>query len=232
MVITGLMGLLGKNNMNILNIDNKDCTLENFVGKLIINYNCNLFVKGSCDVLIIDNKSDLNITLDNDAFLTITFFSNNKKIGNKINVTQNNNSSIKLADVFTNEKEINETITCNVNGKNNKANIIINGILNFDANIDASINVLNTSKNNELLEDIKVYENGGIATVKPDLLVYTSDVSANHKCVLTNLNNEDDFYLSSKGLDKNECEKLIKTGFMLKEISNEFKDKIRKEYYE
>ena len=62
------------------------------------------------------------------------------------------------------------------------------------------------------------------------MLINTSKVIANHENAIGSINEEELFYLMSKGLTKENAEKLICKGYLLSNMHNEeLKDKI-KEY--
>ena len=60
------------------------------------------------------------------------------------------------------------------------------------------------------------------------MLVSSSEVIANHNVTIGNVSDEDLFYLTSKGLSKDEARKLLETGFLISIFEdNDYKTKIK-----
>lgn len=218
--------------MNKLNIDNNNYSIKNYFGEVKISEKTVINVNDSSSILLIDNEHDITFVLENNASLIINNFSVNKNKNSKIKIKLNNNSSFKMVNSYQNNKSLEDKYEISINGNNNKLSLIVNALAKQDMDIYASIDVLTDTIDNDVLESVKVYECGGSVSIKPILYVNTSEVFANHKAVITNFEKENLFYLKSKGLNTAECINVIKEGFMLKDFEDEFKEKIRKEYYE
>ena len=83
--------------------------------------------------------------------------------------------------------------------------------------IDVLALALKDSCDNEIIEDIKGLNEGGIVTILPKMEINTNEVMANHYVSIGNVSKEDLFYLKSKGLSEEVAKTLILKGF-LKEI--------------
>ena len=95
------------------------------------------------------------------------------------------------------------------------------------SDIDGTL--LNNNINNILDEKIKIINiNNGKVICKPNMYIKTSEIIANHENAIGNINKDEVFYLMSKGISKDNAEKLIVNGYLLSIINNdELKDKIR-----
>jgi len=95
--------------------------------------------------------------------------------------------------------------------------------------VDATLNVCKDTIDNELKEDLKGLElDDGKIQIIPNMLVSSSEVIANHFVSIGNVSDNDLFYLTSKGLSKNNARRLLETGFLISEFNDsEFKTKIK-----
>lgn len=196
------------------------------------------------NIIIVDNNinkevclfnekyENINIIIKDNASLIIDYFNDIEKLKTKINIEIGNKSSLILNHSYLNKNSY--ELNIDVNYKSELSSVVIN-IKGINDNGLSSINAIgkvNTNNiNNVLDEKIKIINiNNGKAICKPIMLINTSKVIANHENAIGSINEEELFYLMSKGLTKENAEKLICNGYLLSNMHNEeLKDKI-KEY--
>ncbi len=218
--------------MNKLVIDNNNYSINNFEGEIEILNDAIISLSGNNNIIIKNLNHDITFNIIESSNSVINVFTLEKKKSSNAKVNIKKNSSFKLVSSYISIKTLKDNYEINVDDNNNYVELIVNAITKEKTDIIASVNVKKSTKNNEVLENIKAYEDGGCALISPLLLVNTNEVVANHKAVITNLANEDMFYLKSHGLSEKECFSLIKEGILIKDFNQIFKEKIRKEFYE
>ena len=79
-------------------------------------------------------------------------------------------------------------------------------------------------------EDVRAFNSeSSKISILPNLIVDSNDVVANHNVTISNINEEELFYLNSKGINESDAIKLLRNGFMLSIFSDEeFKETIKK----
>ena len=101
-----------------------------------------------------------------------------------------------------------------------------------ESNIDIICNgtISKNTLDNELLEDLKgLIRNTDTIKISPNINVYTNEVSASHAVTIGSFNEEEKFYLKTKGLSVEKIEEMLTLTFMMNILSNDFQDKIRME---
>ena len=193
---------------NIININNNVHNISVFG-----NFKVNIFNEDidNLDVLINDNSS-----------LEINYFNIIKKDQTRINIKTLNNAKFKFNYSFINEKTYNLLI--NTDFLEDSSIIDVNV---FEINDGATSNIIlngyvkNNKINNELNENIKILNiNGGKVTSMPNMFINNYLVKANHSNTISNINKQELFYLMSKGLNKENATKLIRNGFILKNLND------------
>ena len=196
---------------NFLNEENINALKDNAV--YIINEN---ILKNKLVINIPENYHLKFYLIDyQDDYLDITF-------------NQNNNSSIEFMFSITNNKKSTYIITNNVIGSNNKT--LIQGRIYNDAKADTNAvingNIKENTVNNDYTEDIRglnLYSNNLV--IKPNLLVSTSEVVANHMVSIGNFDERKVLYLKEKGISEESIKKLLLNAFLYeifpKEIFNQ-----------
>lgn len=196
------------------------------------------------NILIIDNNKKeeinifnqdldkLNIIIKDNAKLILNYFKDINNMITKINIEIGQNSSLILNHSYINKN--NYDLNIDIKYKNEQSSAIINiygindkGITTL--NIDGTLE--NNNINNILDEKIKVINiNNGKVICKPNMYIKTSKIIANHQNTISNINEEEQFYLMSKGISKTTANKLITTGFITSIITNEELNNQIKEY--
>ena len=195
--------------MNKILVDGEKFLLDN------VN-TAEITVDGLNNILYINNNSeslDLRIIMNPFSSLTIFDFNLcNKK--QSVEVVQDNNSKFEYYHSFKTEGQYDLNYKAIINGDNNENNIFVRGVSldNNYINVDGVIN--EHSKGNVLNEDLRMLNLGGNAYVSPMLHVSALDVIANHNTAISNIREDELFYLKSKGISEENCIKLISDGYL------------------
>ena len=194
------------------------------------------------NIIIVDNNinkeiclfnekyENINIIIKDNASLFIDYFNDIEKLKTKINIEIGNKSSIIFNHSYLNKNSY--ELNIDVNYKSELSSVVIN-IKGINDNGLSSINAIgkveSNNINNVLDEKIKIINiNNGKSICKPIMLINTSKVIANHENAIGSINEEELFYLMSKGLTKENAEKLLCKGYLLSNMHNEeLKDKIK-----
>lgn len=195
-------------NENIF-ISNKDVSLIEATGQCEISlFNCNII---NLKIIVLDNSS-----------LIINLFNIIDDCDQSFNINIKDNSKLLFNHSFINNHSYKLDIISNFNGNNSKFDLNIYGI-NDKGNSNISVNgyVKQSTNDNILNENIKMINiNGGIGSSYPNMYIDTSKVIANHSASISGINDNELFYLMSKGLSKSEASKLICNGFVIQKITN------------
>lgn len=193
------------------------------------------------NIIIVDNNinkeiclfnekyENINIIIKDNASLFIDYFNDIEKLKTKINIEIGNKSSITFNHSYLNKNSYELNIDVNYKSELSSAVINIKGINdNGLSSINAIGKVESNNINNVLDEKIKLINiNNGKSICKPIMLINTSKVIANHENAIGSINEEELFYLMSKGLTKENAIKLLCKGYLLSNMHNEeLKDKI------
>ena len=193
------------------------------------------------NIIIVDNNinkeiclfnekyENINIIIKDNASLFIDYFNDIEKLKTKINIEIGNKSSIIFNHSYLNKNSYELNIDVNYKSELSSAVINIKGINdNGLSSINAIGKVESNNINNVLDEKIKIINiNNGKSICKPIMLINTSKVIANHENAIGSINEEELFYLMSKGLTKENAIKLLCKGYLLSNMHNEeLKDKI------
>lgn len=138
---------------------------------------------------------------------------------NKLDITfnQNNDSNLVFNFSIINNDKSSYKIINNINGSNNKTVIkgrIYNNI-NADTMCDISGDIKKNTLNNDYTEDVRglnLYSNNLI--IKPNLIVSTDEVIANHMVTIGNFEKSKINYLKQKGLSDENVKKLLLNNFL------------------
>lgn len=196
-----------------------------------------------------DTKLDFYINVSPNVTCSIyeTKHQGNYKLGYKYYLDKNSNLNIyKINDVTT----IKELVIFNLNGENAKvnyllktisknyekydlmvyhnsshtiSNLINNGVNIQNGNIDFTVSGFVPNGIKECIVDQKnriINLTNNPCTIKPNLFIDENDVIANHSAHIGKCNDEDMFYLMSRGITYKEAENLIIKGFLLKGLNN------------
>ena len=202
--------------MNIVKIDEEKYILDNKQVNIKTNNNKLILECYNDDLIVLDNYiKELDIILSDNCYVNL--YINNKldSINSTINIYVNNNTSFNLYSGFKTKDNSNIKIINNIKGNNNNSNIKLRGIAKDNLlNIDVSLKVIEKTKDNILVEDIKGITDGGKIMIKPIMEIDTHEVIANHFVTIGNIDKNMLFYLTSKGISKRKAKSLILNGFL------------------
>lgn len=193
--------------MNKIIMDGNNLKLDNFDTEIIVMKDSKLY--------LLDKSEDLNLKIileDNTSLDIYDFNTHNKKT--IIEVEQNNNTKFNYYHTFKIDHDYEFTYNANLLGNNNINNITISGVAIGFAHMFVDGKVKENTKGNELNENIKVLTTKGKAFISPMLHVSALDVIANHNTAISNIREDELFYLKSKGIDEEEAISLIEDGYL------------------
>ena len=198
--------------------------------KIIIKKDTNI-------VLDIVNENDISnsyeIDIEENSNVVLNVFDVANKIDRDVTVNINGkNSSVILNISSISLNENNYNISIYHNDKNTKSNTNIHG-LTLQNNIITIKNngyIKNGSQNSKLNQDNKIIiMNDNNSKIEPNLFIDEYDVEASHGAYIGKFDEEELFYLNSRGLDDKESYNLLITGFLIGELDLEdsLKDKLK-----
>ena len=120
------------------------------------------------------------------------------------------------------------------NEKNTVSNIKNHGVNIKDGSIIFNVTgiVYNGIKDCTLDQDNKIVTfNQNKCTIDPKLLIEEQDVVANHSALIGKFDEDELFYLQSRGIDRTEAIILLTKGFLLENLSDERLDHIIEKYW-
>ncbi len=211
--------------MNKIILDKEENILENVDGTIILNKLVKKIIfKGINIVTIAKVDYDLNLEIEllDNSSLDLKYFTWDDNTN--ITFKQNNNTNLLFRKSFYARKNSLIKLKNIIVGNNNKSNLKVRAISYKESiSIDVLLDVLNSSKDNEVIEDLKGINYGGLVLIKPNMEINTSEVLANHYVTISSINKDDLFYLESKGLEPKISEKLILEGFLkgIMEVKND-----------
>ncbi len=209
--------IIVKNN-SLINIEYINCDNINII------FEINNYVIAKIFEFSIDN--DINIKNEyitkKNATLNISSFFNNKKCNNEIIINLNGENSIinyNFACISYNSENYIITIKHNrkntISNINNSAIVLNNSCLEFDVNSYLPKNNKNCILNQES-RIIVMDKNNSI--IKPNMYIEEADVVAKHSSTIGSFNQNDIFYLMTKGISYNDSIKLLIKGFLFKNL--------------
>lgn len=210
--------------MNKILMDGDKLYYNGDIDKIEVDGYATIFIK---DIL----NYKLDITVKKSSTLNIYIFAS-KNSDSTLNINQESESNVTLVHTFKIDGEYNFKYRANISGNKNINNVLISGVSNGNVSLDVDGIVSKKTESNELNENIKVLTINGKCFVAPKLHVSALDVLANHNTAISNVREDELFYLFSKGIDKKHAISLIEDSYVygyLKSSSNEFLDYVIKE---
>lgn len=220
--------------MNKIVVD-KEMLLTNFEGEIEFQSDINkLSIEGKCLIneISFNKHCDLNINLKKGSQLEYNRLGYNPSQNGKIVINHEENSKIKFnySIICKNDFELNVDVLEDSNNLDNEFNLRVINETNATILVNATGKVKKDTHGNIILEDLRGLnlQNGTIKML-PNLIVDSNDVIANHNVTISNVFEEDLFYLKAKGLNDDSARNLLKTGFILSIFNDkEFKEKIKR----
>lgn len=170
-------------------------------------------IKTDSILMLINVDNELVINIDANIKLLVLDFNLNAN-NLKITINQTNNSEVNYLHTFKTKNVYNFTYFVNMQGDNNINNVHIKGIATMDANLSVDGDILPNTKGNILNEDIRILNFGGKVLVKPMMHINAKDVLANHNTAISNIRDDELFYLNSKGISNIGAITLIEDGYL------------------
>lgn len=192
---------------------------ENKIISLVEDTNLEISKNIKVDVILINTNSNHEINLQENAEVNIyeVLFNNNSTITSNLN---GKNSKVNTYTFFfgNNQDEINIKVSSVHNNENTKARLVCKGILNGKAKLNYSgkIKVEKGAKNSDgyQKQDTLLLSDESIANSIPELEINEHEVKCSHGVTLSNVDENNLFYLQSRGLSKKAAEKQIILGFL------------------
>lgn len=193
----------------------------NYHLKFIINGNVNLTEVSFDKEIDVNNKYVIQ-----NGYLKLYKFYNNKKVLEKIDIDLCNDGD-KVDYHFANICKQEERYTININHKCkntyssiiNKSVALNNSILKFIINS----NVDKDSIKSVLDQNTRIVTMGECDTsISPNMFIDLDDVEARHGSVIGSFNEDQVFYLMSKGISYNDTLKLLIKGYILGGLEIDF----------
>jgi len=196
-------------------------------------------------------KSNINITINDNINTRIFIMSNLENVSLNMNVNINQNSNL-LINHYTKNNNLEENVNIYLNKQysNIEYNYSCLGntkkVLNIEhnaQNTNSSVKTYGISNNDKqefiitenvpkgiinckLSQASKIINLGdNKSTIKPILLIEEQEVNASHSSVISPINQDDLFYLMSRGIDENNSIKLLTTGFLVNNLNLTEKEK-------
>lgn len=231
---------------NILMINNK--LLNELENEYITLKNNTITFKKNCNYdLIYQTNINITINIPDNVFVKLFIYSENISLNNNITYNISDNGRVLLYKFYANN-EVKENIIINLNGymsridynfsniaiNNEKYNFIINhnnsnSVSNLsnksvclkNAKIDYTIDTI--VKNNiidcNMNQDTKIINMGeNNSTIRPNMYIEEDDVTARHSSVIGTVNEDELFYLISRGIDYNNAVKLLIKGYIFSNL--------------
>ncbi len=176
-----------------------------------------LTIQGNVTCLLkqIENKT-IQVLLKPNSHLLMEFVGTLKNSKTKIVFVSEENTSLDFHLACTYHLQNEMEITSQVTSSNTKNTILVRAIeQNGSFLIKATGDILKNTVNNKYQEEIKAITSSFESiTIEPNLKVSTNFVDAVHNAVISPVNEEELFYLKSKGLSDKTSTSLIKEGFL------------------
>ena len=226
-----------KMNVKVLESTELEIIYENKEeSKIDIEYN----ICSNVDIKIVEIRKETkskiqykyNI-LENSNVDIIKFY--DSKCIKELDVVNLNGINSKINYLFRNiaSDEQNYTMVVYHNNKNTESNIINNSVNINEGTTNFNITsvVYNGITNCTLNQTNKIINlNDKECRINPNLLIEENDVIANHSALIGKFNEEEIFYLMSRGISRKDAINLLIKGFLTNGIENKKIDKIIENY--
>ena len=174
------------------------------------------------EINIINENKNIDLKLEKNSQLVINYY-NDSQESFDINITEEEASNLIINIASITDKDCKVNINVLITGNNNKCvinvrNISKNGNSNFYVNVKSNEN----TKDNIIIEDLKGVLEDGTIDFLPILEIDTNEVEASHFATIGGFNQNEIFYLQSKGLEYDECLKILKKAFIYKIFNKDF----------
>lgn len=178
----------------------------------------------------LENRS-LTILLKKGSELVYNKFSSIKKMNQRICIEVEENSKVTFNHSILTQEDSSLVFISNILGNRNDCQIHIKAVTEGKGKmkVEATGSVKAKTKENNLLENVRILTlNEEENEILPNLLVDSNEVNVNHNATISSIDEEELFYLTSKGISKEKVILLLKKGFLIHflQIEEEIKEKI------
>ncbi len=206
---------------NKIEVDSKIILKDNNPLFLEINKPIKLDIKvldnvSSKLVILGNNDYEINVVLNSNTSLNVN--SLNKDNNPVVNICLKENSMVNYNHSVLSKENSQSTFNINHIENNSSSNINNNGINMNDGKLFFTINGVIPKK----LSNINCNQNSMIINFKkgnskiiPNLIIDSNDIIANHSAYIGEIGEEELFYLKSRGISKENIEKLIYKAILL-----------------
>lgn len=176
------------------------------------------------------NNMHLKIKLEKDASLILNVFDYAIDLEANIEIEAYDNSSFKINSSFISEEKYELNIDAKLYGDLVFGEVDVRGINESDSTVKVVMNGTVAGKTtgcvlNEYAHILNKSENSNVLI--PNLVVNTNEVEANHGVSIGGIDEDEMFYLMSKGISKATAKKLIEDGFILSIMPDDIKERIK-----
>ena len=209
-----------KNNVIDLIVKEEDLVI-NIEGHVLIN---------NIEQLILENSSLTINLLPNSELLMNSFNLINPKL-KKITFNQQEKSQLYFNYASLVKMQTNLIIDANIKGDNNITviNVMVVTQDSGQVIIEANGNIEEKTINNRFSENLHCLTmNEGQNKIIPNLIVKTNETEVNHSATIGPIDQDELFYLLSKGISETEANLLIRNGFLVSRLNlnDQLKEKI------
>ena len=214
------------------------------MNKIVLEGSSNIKLKDNDNYLLI-SKDNLSIDIQND--ITLNIFNEEDINQNLIfNILDDSNLSINIFDA---SKNTNRNLTINLNGKNSNVVLNLSSISLGKNNYEVSVFHNNKNTNSQtnlhglaLLDNQITFKNNGHiihgstssilsqdnkiiimgdnnSKIDPNLFIDEYDIKASHGAYIGKFDDEEIFYLKTRGLNEKDSYNLLINGFLLGEFN-------------
>ena len=215
--------------MNNIVVD-KELDIKDSIGIISYTLSDNIInITGKCKIYDYNNNKNIIINMQDNSYLEY-YKVRNKLEDTNLVINQNNDTYLDYKEIIINNDDFKYNIETILKGDNNVSKVTLRCLNESgSASIFANGKVEEKTKNNELLEDLRgLNSSNNDLIIKPDMQINSLDVSANHKVTISNVKDDELFYLESKGVNKVDATKLLKEGFILGILPSDMKEDIIK----
>lgn len=201
-------------NIEYINCDNINLTIE-----FLDNITTNIFEYS------VDNTITINTTytIGKNTIVNISKFYNNKKCNETININLNKeNAIINYNFICISDNNEEYTLLINHNSPKTISSITNSAIVLNDSALEFNINSYLPKNNPKCLlnQESKIITMGqNNSIIKPNMFIEEADVTAKHASTIGKFNEDDIFYLMTRGLSYNESIKLLIKGFLFRNLN-------------
>ncbi len=213
--------------MNKIIVDQKNLKLQDEAVIIEqIKSDTNIEIVGNVSISVFDfSNKTLHLSLKKNSSLLLECFVAMECARNEIYIDYEEGACLDLHYACTYKQENELVIFSHVESSNTTTNIQVRSVDEGGSLVVKAVGeIVKDTKENAYLEDIKALINEyGSVTIFPDLLVSSDSVIANHNATISPVDEGELFYLESQGISYQSAVSLLKKGFLMGIMSDQFK---------